>query len=112
MADRRDALLRQSPCTTSVWGATGDHVQISISGVPFRKRQSDRKEDIILNEPIIFYKQVEDSLVLYTQYQVVIPNDFVSKIKIVQIKIRNYDEMENLKVNYHKSGLELISVYK
>ena len=47
---------------TSVWGATGDHVQISISGAPIEKKQPDSKKDIILNEPIIFYKQVEDSL--------------------------------------------------
>jgi hypothetical protein len=40
------------------------------------------------------------------------PKSFSAPIKIIQIELKNYDEVKDYEMNYKKYGLSKVSVYK
>ncbi len=90
---------------TTNWGITGD-TQITVisedSIVDFNRINYDKCYVFHGLEPFL-YKQVSDSLFLYTQTKIDEPKFFKSKWRIVQIEIDNATMMELYQnEEYHK----------
>ena len=91
------------------WGLTGDHQEIVLSCTPINpKHKSYSKDnDYIFYLDEIFYKKVNNHLIIYTIKNLVsVPKDFKCDVQISLNEIN--DDILN---NYKMYGLEKISVY-
>lgn len=96
---------------SSAWGLTGDHIEIVISNSSIAGRASNKSSDFIFYEPTIYYKQENDSLVIYSLSLANVPGNFNTRIKIKQVKIEDTEEMKKYEQDYGKLGLTRVSVY-
>ena len=96
----------------SMWGLTGDHIQILLSGSPIIvKNQYDSTMDYIFFEPTIYYKQQGDTLIVYSPSLSKVPEKFNSKLVVKQLIISGYDDVKKFNNEYIGLGLKKISVY-
>ena len=96
----------------SMWGLTGDHIQILLSDSPIKvKNQYDSTMDYIFFEPTIYYKQQGDTLIVYSPSLSKVPKNFNSEFVVKQLKISGYDNAMKFKKEYISQGLKKISVY-
>ncbi len=96
----------------SMWGLTGDHFRIYLSAIPLISNQIDSNSTIISYEPIIYFKQNQDTLDLFPTMKVYIPNEFSKKVVVRQFVIENLDQIKMYKEKYKELGLSKISVYE
>lgn len=96
---------------SSLWGLTGDHMQIVFSSQPFNLAQFDSASTFTFFEPVVYYKKVKDTLELYPTMKAQIPLSFSSKIVVKQNVINKLHEINDYKLNYSQYGLTKISVY-
>lgn len=98
------------------WGLGGNHEEIIFSTSPIDKeRRAVKGEDFIFYTPEVYYKkQGIDSLVVYAESSSIAkPSENQgSKVKIVLVALKNYNEVKEYEKNYLKYGLNKISIYK
>jgi hypothetical protein len=96
----------------SMWGLTGDHMQILISrSTPTTGRKYDSTVDYVFYEPTIYYKQETDTLTIYSASPSNVPKKFDSSVRVKQVQINGYDEAKKYEKNYEVLGLKKITVY-
>lgn len=96
--------------TTRAWGLTGDHQEIFLTK---NKNQSvsNKETDYIFYCSEIFYKQTNNTLIIYAPKDLTIePTESFSEITVIIKGLANYDEIKNYNLNYKKYGLTKISV--
>lgn len=85
-------------------GITGDHNTILISTTPEIDPFEDSSDDFIFKgwSPF-YYKFTDDSLIVYTMKESIVPRNFNTNIKIVQVTLPNPD-MIQFNDQYEKLG--------
>lgn len=90
---------------TRIWGNEQLAIITQSSKIDL---ELDSNKDYIfdLSSPV-FYKNVKDSIIIYTYIKTKVPQNFKSKIKVVQIELSNPKMMDLIKnQNYIKLGLK------
>lgn len=96
----------------SMWGLTGDHMRILLSGsAPIAGGKYDSVIDYVFYEPIVYYKQEADTLIVYSASPSTVPEKFNSRVVVKQVQIKGYDEANNYEKNHEILGLKKITVY-
>lgn len=96
----------------SMWGLTGDHIEIIFSPYPFESEKFDSSTCIKYFEPTVYYKTEGDTLVLYPTMKGYKPPVFISNLKIKEVVINNLNDIQEYKAKYKEFGLGKISVYE
>lgn len=96
----------------SMWGLTGNHIQIVFSPYSLESKSYDRSLCFTFFEPTIYYRKNRDTLELYPTIKADIPKGFLPHIIIKQIVINKLDDINRYKLKYREYGLEKISVYE
>lgn len=98
------------------WGLGGNHEEIVFSTSPMDKeRRAVKGEDFIIYTPEVYYKkQGTDSLIIYAESSAIDtpPENQESKVKIVFMALKNYNEVKEYEKNYLNYGLNKIDVYE
>jgi hypothetical protein len=101
---------------SKTWGIAGNHEEILLSSSSFEeKKQYSKDECFIFYSSEVFYKKKGlDTLLVYIGASAIseIPKKFSSPIKIIQIELKNYDEVKDYGINYKKYSLSKVSIYK
>jgi hypothetical protein len=96
-----------------MWGLLGDHIEIFFSPKSFDSKQFDSSLCFTyFDEPTIYYKTNGDTLELYPTQKTVIPKMFSPTIKIKEIVINKFYDINRYKERYQEYGLGKISVYE
>lgn len=93
-----------------IWGMTGDHRVVFITGKSQKTPTPDKRTDYVYNgfSPL-FYKQKNDTLMIYCAARSAIPPDWNTSFNIVQIELTNPEMMRLFENNnYKKEQLILI----
>lgn len=94
-----------------IWGVAGNHEEIVFSENPITF--PDKERDYIFYTNEIVYKIENNSLILYAcKCDASIPIIIFKDIEIIFKDLKTVDEIRDYNTNYHKYGLERISVYK
>ena len=97
-----------------VWGVSGNHTEILISNdrICKRGRPYNEKTDYIFRAPEIYYKIINDTLIVYSEsITQMTPENFSASISIKQNKLKDYYQIQDYTRNYKKYGLKKVSVY-
>lgn len=80
-----------------VWGITGNHQTIELTSTLENSKSNDHSDSYIFKgaEELI-YKIEGDTLKLYSVQDPILPKQFDSSIKIEIIKLKNYEEWNNI----------------
>ncbi len=93
------------------WGMTGDHRVVFITGANRKNTSPDQRTDYIYKgfSPL-FYKQKDDTLMIYCTAASAVPPDWNAAFNIVQIELANPEMMRLFdNGNYKKEQLTLIN---
>jgi uncharacterized membrane protein YqiK len=95
------------------WGISGNHEEIVLSSTPIQVRQQYSKDEcfVYYTSDVYYKKQGTDTLLIYASESGMskMPVKFISKIKVVQIGLKNNSEEKDYNKNYKKYGLSKIS---
>lgn len=95
---------------TRVWGITSNHEEIFLTKNKSNS-VSEKTTDYIFYCSEIFYKQVNDTLIIYAPKGLISePIERFSEIMVVINELANYDEIKDYNRNYKKYGLNKLSV--
>lgn len=98
------------------WGIAGNHEEIVLSSSPFGDSEKCAKDKcfVFYTSEIYYKKEGTDTLLIYVGASAIsgIPTNFPSSIKIIQMELKNYDEVKDYEMNYKKYGLSRVTVYQ
>lgn len=94
-----------------VWGISGDHQVIVISNSDKKDFKIDSTKDYVFHGSTpLFFKQKNDSLIVYTMRMALVPTNFKNSFQIIQIELSNAEMIRLIeKDTYKNEGLQAIS---
>ncbi len=112
---RFDELNEKIYIRAKSWGLAGNHQEIILSNSPITNQHNEYFKDrqfTFLNSTELYYKTVGmDTLEIYIDLKVNVPENFSSKVKIKQIEL-SPKESRDYAENYADNGLTKVSVYQ
>jgi len=97
------------------WGLAGNNEEIilSVSPISDEHKAYSKDECFIFYTSEVYYKKKDtNTLLIYVDYKSKIPPNLSTKIKIIQIQMKDNAEIQDYRMNYEKYGLSKISIYK